>query len=185
MNEDFSIDEEVFGIMQNMLESRQQFFDIRFQRLLPHDVRGSIVSRYMLMDTAMLEMMNRTYISHTQARNAAASLLTYTFAAANNAAFAEPVTVAPSQAQIQASIETYVPPTQISCAICQESISSNAARIRQCGHVYHRSCILNWLSMSVRCPVCRHDVREAAPQAGPASQTSVVSSQTSSPPASQ
>lgn len=177
MDDDFSIDEAVFGILQNILEARQQFFDIRFQRLLPNDVRGSLLSRYMLTDTAILEMVNRTYISNTQARNAAASLLTYTFSG-TNPAFTEPVIVAPTQAQIQANIENYSPASQISCAICQESVSSNAARIRHCGHGYHRSCILSWLSMSVRCPVCRHDVRESTPQADQAAETSAVSSQT-------
>jgi hypothetical protein len=177
MDSEFSIDEAVFSVLDSILEARQQFFDIRFQRLLPHDLRASILSRYMLTDTAILEMMNRTYISNTQARNAAASLLTYTFTAANPT-FAEPVVVAPTQAQIQACIESYVPSTQVSCAICQESVSSNAARIRHCGHGYHRSCILNWLSMSVRCPVCRHDVRETSPPVDQAAETSAVSSQT-------
>ena len=179
MEDDFSIDEAVFGILQNMLEVRQQFFDIRFQRLLANDSRSSLVARYMLTDGAMLEMINRTYISNTQARSAAVSLLGY--AIPNMTTFSEPVTVAPTQAQIQASLEDVIPASQVSCAICQEPVSSGAARIRQCGHVYHRPCVSNWFSMSVRCPVCRHDIREA----GPAAQTSAASSQTSVQPVNQ
>jgi hypothetical protein len=30
--------------------------------------------------------------------------------------------------------------------------------IRQCHHLYHRSCLLEWLGRHASCPLCRTDV---------------------------
>ena len=62
------------------------------------------------------------------------------------------------------------------CSICQDVINGNGSRLVSCRHAFHRSCILEWFGMSVRCPVCRHDIREE----GPVTQTSSASSETSS-----
>lgn len=172
--DDFSPDEAVFGILNSILECRRQFLDIRFQRLLPNDQRMSLINRYMLTDAAMMEMTNRVFNSHTQARNAAAALLTFSMPLSGSTFF-DSVPVTPSPAQIQGCLEVASAPANTACAICQDMISSESVRIRQCGHFYHRSCILSWFGMSVRCPVCRHDVRQ---QASPANQTSSAEEQT-------
>lgn len=49
------------------------------------------------------------------------------------------------------------PPT---CAICQEDITEDGCELRNCHHRYHRECIDYWFTSSVRCPVCRNDIRE-------------------------
>ena len=48
------------------------------------------------------------------------------------------------------------------CSICQESINGSAQirKINHCRHLFHDSCIKNWLNQHVHCPVCRHDIRE-------------------------
>ena len=177
MEDEFSPDEAVFGILQQMLDCRRQFLDIRFQRMVPHEQRVSLMNRYMLTDAAMMEMTNRVFNSHTQARNAAATLLSFTMPLTGSTFF-DSVPVVPTPAQLQASLEVTAAPPNTACAICQETVSSDSVRIRQCGHFYHRTCILSWFGMSVRCPVCRHDVRQ---QVGPATQTSTAEEQTTAP----
>lgn len=159
---------DTLSIIERMLEGRNSFFSSEFIRALPFNSRANIISRYMSTELLYLETINRL---HAQSTYAATALLTLSLP---NSTFMSPVTVAPSRAQITSSLQDY-PGTTSNCAICQDAISSGGCRIRQCGHVYHRSCIESWFSMSVRCPVCRHDIREE----GQASQTSSASEQTS------
>jgi hypothetical protein len=76
-----------------------------------------------------------------------------------------PVVVAPTTDQITAATDvrmaTTADETQV-CSVCQESIvDGQALRIlRHCHHTFHRNCIDPWFRTSVRCPVCRHDIRE-------------------------
>lgn len=174
MDDSSSPDESIMNVLHTMLECRRQFLDIRYQRMLPNDQRVSLINRYMLTDAAMMEMANRVFISHTRARNAAATLLSYAIPAPESTFF-ESVPVIPTANQIQACLELTPAPPNTSCAICQDLVSSESVRIRQCGHFYHQPCVLNWFGMSARCPVCRRDVRQ---QASPASQTSTDEEQT-------
>ena len=51
------------------------------------------------------------------------------------------------------------------CAICQDRMRQGelVRKLTACDHSFHRVCIDNWLlRRSVRCPTCRHDVREPA-----------------------
>ena len=93
-------------------------------------------------------------------------------AAGAAATFASAVIVAPTAEQLESASETI---TDLSgsdlsnrCAICQDGILSTdtCRRLRACGHVYHRSCIDQWYQRSVRCPTCRHDIRDPRPAAG-------------------
>ena len=145
----------ILQIIHDHICGRNDFFSD--MRRIPYLSRPSILARYMQNEAMILEFMNRAYTLETQARLTATSLLT--LVANANPAFQDPVVVVPTQAQIHASLEPH-PSTTANCAICQEQIETGACRIRQCGHVYHRSCIVNWFSMSVRCPVCRYDIRE-------------------------
>lgn len=78
-------------------------------------------------------------------------------------AWGDPVPVVATQAEIQHSMVHLAAsdPPQI-CAICQDSITTHGVQLRNCQHNFHRSCILTWFSTSVRCPVCRNDIREEA-----------------------
>ena len=54
-------------------------------------------------------------------------------------------------------------PPDSTCTICCEplrSLSSNARRIKRCGHTYCAPCIERWLSTNKKCPVCRCFVDE-------------------------
>ncbi|KAL8441695.1 hypothetical protein Emag_006951 [Eimeria magna] len=50
------------------------------------------------------------------------------------------------------------------CAICCEPLTNDLAAPSACGHVYHRTCLANWLQSNPactqrRCPVCRRPCR--------------------------
>jgi hypothetical protein len=76
----------------------------------------------------------------------------------------ENVVIRPTNAQI-ASATTIVPSIDTSdstCSVCQELIEPNipVRRINQCEHQFHKACIDRWFERSVRCPMCRLDIRD-------------------------
>ena len=75
----------------------------------------------------------------------------------------EPVVVAPTTEQINnaSTIETTATSGEI-CAICQDSIQvgTQVRSLDACDHLFHTGCIDTWFQSNVRCPVCRHDIRE-------------------------
>jgi hypothetical protein len=50
------------------------------------------------------------------------------------------------------------------CAICQDTMAmgTEVRTIEFCEHSFHQNCIDTWFQQNVRCPVCRHDIREEA-----------------------
>lgn len=46
---------------------------------------------------------------------------------------------------------------KMTCAVCLDSVdtSSTESVTTECGHVYHRKCILQAVSVDVKCPLCR------------------------------
>jgi hypothetical protein len=74
--------------------------------------------------------------------------------------FHEPVPVIPTNAQIASAVELNAsPPVNELCAICQDSFVAPCTRLSRCGHHFHDACITQWFGTSVRCPVCRNDIR--------------------------
>jgi hypothetical protein len=174
---DDPIDRQVLEVLSNLIDGRNNFFSEGFIRALNFESRSALVSRFMVNELVYAEIINRIYMNTIQTRSAAVALINLTVPQTTTTTFFEPVHVTASQAQINSALVD-APNASGTCAICQDAISSGACRIRQCGHLYHRSCILNWLSMSVRCPVCRHDIRDEVTHL--ANQTSLASSQNSS-----
>lgn len=73
----------------------------------------------------------------------------------------EPVAVRATPAQID-SVLVEIPADRemTSCAICQESIvREEGVQLQACLHQFHSNCIREWFTQSVRCPVCRNDIR--------------------------
>jgi hypothetical protein len=78
-----------------------------------------------------------------------------------------PVVVRPTSQVIAQATET-IPFTDIespqyqTCPISHEEFNNSSAvtRIRHCAHYFDPEAIGHWLSTSVRCPVCRHDIRD-------------------------
>ena len=79
----------------------------------------------------------------------------------------EPVVVHPTPAQIAAgsAVVTVEDAAPTNCSICQDTLSPTHTRLTHCGHRFHTSCIAEWFTQSVSCPMCRHDIRETRPPA--------------------
>ena len=76
-----------------------------------------------------------------------------------------PVIVRPSQDIInQATVLETIqePPPAGICVICQDeyAVGNSVRRIRHCQHLFHNDCIMQHFDSSVRCPTCRHDIRD-------------------------
>lgn len=144
--------------LQGLIESQNVFFGRTMNQFRPVD-RLSAYNQFMLNERMYLEVMYRILMQDIRTTtqqvvlNIPASIL-------------DPVPVVPSAAHISNSLEAVNHPSG-SCAVCQDTLNENVVRIRQCGHAYHRECINSWLTLSVRCPVCRHDIREPAAQTSP------------------
>ena len=75
----------------------------------------------------------------------------------------DPVIVHPTAEQIAAGTVIEVMDAEEDvCAICQDEIplGSQVRAIRVCDHRFHVGCIDTWFQRDVRCPSCRHDIRE-------------------------
>ena len=165
------------SLLEDMIHGRNAFLSNNVIRALPFDHRPTIIARYMNNEASYMELINRIYthnMQESQLRDAARTLISFTMPIGGT--FLDPVTVAPTRTQIANSIEDF-PNATSNCAICQEAISAGGCRIRQCGHVYHRACVVSWFSLSVRCPVCRYDIREANPANQTSSDEAEMSSQ--------
>ena len=92
--------------------------------------------------------------------------------------FTDPVIVAPSRHQIVSATRRYIVQSDLEspCAICQDTISADTEvrKIDVCQHTFHKDCIDRWFRINVRCPVCRHDIRNPIRQPV---QTSVAGAQ--------
>lgn len=82
----------------------------------------------------------------------------------------ENVIVAPTSQQIEDATEdivfneeNYDLINETRCPITLEDFQENQilVRISRCGHVFSREPFQNWFHQSVRCPVCRHDIRQS------------------------
>lgn len=49
------------------------------------------------------------------------------------------------------------------CAICQESVSSDAGGVclHGCGHRFHGHCVVPWLQRNRSCPLCRNELSDS------------------------
>jgi hypothetical protein len=157
------MEEQILSILEGLIESRNTFFARTLEIFSSPDVA---YNRFLASELSFINLANRIYTN----RVAPPPSLVINIPSNFMDNLSEPVVVVPSGAQIAQNVETIdigIPATQMQCAICQDTILNTGSRIRQCGHTYHPECLTSWLSMSVRCPVCRHDIREVAPARAP------------------
>lgn len=150
------MEEQILNVLEGCVDSRNGLM-FRILRSCPARSRQTLLTRYLDNEVKYIDLLNRVFQNHVR-NQLATAVLTITLPQSQDS-FNEPVRVVPTQEQIDNSIQPVVSTTG-NCAICQDSISSDGCRIRNCGHVYHRSCIADWFSLSCRCPVCRYDIRE-------------------------
>jgi len=77
------------------------------------------------------------------------------------------VPVVPTRQQIDAATRRVIyreieAPLNSSCPICLDRFQpdDNVMQIIHCGHIFNEDSINLWFRTNVRCPVCRHDIRE-------------------------
>jgi len=159
-------EEMVLHLLNEMIEGRNAFFARTMNRISPTH-RDALTSRFFLNELCYLEITNRVFQNSVRARNNAATTLLTMSIPLN---FMDPVNVNPTAQQIaNATAPVPTPLAGTTCPICQDALTENAVRITHCNHTYHQSCLDSWLTMSVRCPVCRYDIRGTE---GSANQTS-------------
>jgi hypothetical protein len=135
--------------LQGLVESQNTFLGRTINQFRPIE-RLSVYNQYMLNERMYLELLYRILRVSQNTQQVVVNI---------PASFMDPVSVTPTETQIANSLENVPNPTG-NCAICQDTLTNNTVRIRQCDHSYHRDCINSWFTLSVRCPVCRHDIRE-------------------------
>ena len=45
------------------------------------------------------------------------------------------------------------------CSVCLSGVTSDACKVKICHHVFHKACILPWISKNDSCPNCRASLR--------------------------
>jgi hypothetical protein len=156
-------------LLGELIDSRIQFF-ARCLNGIPHLQRGPLAQHFLTVEETYLQIIDRLQRAQTRS-NIVANIITW--AAVNPNLAMEPVTVVATPQQISSSVQVIPTSTSI-CAICQESVNTDCVKITQCGHEYHGQCLTNWFTMSVRCPVCRHDIRQPSPTGHPNQTSSVL-----------
>jgi len=170
------MNDRIIDLLHEMMEARTEFLTNDSIRAINYPARTTLIGRFLNTEQLVLELVNRIHSTQIYG-DITTALLTVALPGGQLARnFSDPVPVTPSTNQINAGLEP-IETASSPCAVCQDPITSGGARIRACRHEYHRSCISNWFSMSVRCPVCRYDIREA----GQTGQTSAASSETIAP----
>lgn len=151
----------MLGLLAELVDGRNTFLQRGMNRISVEH-RDALVSRFFLNELCYLEIANRVFQNHirNQSVNAAATLLSLNIPTN----FMDPVVIRPTQQQITAATEVIAEPLAgTTCPICQDALTTDATRITHCNHTYHRNCLDSWFTMSVRCPVCRYDVRGGQP----------------------
>jgi len=153
-------------ILVSLMDGRNELFQ-RTLNMVPHQNRTLVLNNMLINEYAYINLLNRLHTSYTRDSTVTAYITVGDNRTVPN--FSDPVPVVPTNTQITNAVTYETANSQSNnCAICQESIDGELVRIRHCGHIYHRTCLSTWFQTSVRCPVCRHDIRAM----GPVNQTS-------------
>jgi hypothetical protein len=142
----------VIAVVRELLESDLIFF--RLAVALPEPMRTRVIGNRSRLNQDVLNIMRMALDPPTQQR----FVVHVPLDTAQAGEWSEPVRVTPSVQQLASAMEHDVDTQDGNCAVCQDTVGSGT-RLRNCGHVFHRTCITNWFEMSSRCPVCRDDVR--------------------------
>lgn len=140
-------------LLQELAEARTQY--IQQMPLLNQPQREFITQQFFSTEQSYLGIAAAIALRQAQSQGPVTISFPIDLSAFNN-----PVLVTPSQEQVTREVEDYIHPSIQRCSICQDDISSDGARLRVCQHSFHRTCIQTWFGASVRCPVCRRDIRE-------------------------
>ena len=106
---------------------------------------------------------NNIYTRHFIIRNPS----TYSFFNNDDADFLTPIVIRPTQEQINNATEecifsSIIDPSNSSCPISLVPFQNNdmVYKIKQCGHIFFKNQLENWLLENTKCPLCRYDIRD-------------------------
>lgn len=106
---------------------------------------------------------NNIYTRHFIIRNPSA----YSFFNNDDADFLTPIVIRPTQEQINNATEECIfssieDPPNSSCPISLVPFQNNdlVYKIKQCGHIFFKNQLENWLHENTKCPLCRYDIRD-------------------------
>jgi hypothetical protein len=147
----------VIPLLRDIVESDTNFF--RHAVELPEAIRNRVLANRTRQTMAILEIV-RTLTEPPRPRHVIPRAnFTIDLTSDLIRSFNEPVPVVPTPGQIAAAVElNAVPPADGLCAICQDTMTTSV-RLTRCNHHFHQTCITQWFGTSVRCPVCRNDIR--------------------------
>jgi hypothetical protein len=134
-----------------------------------------------MLQIMYLMLRDRPTNTHTpiyENRNANINDYTYWFAdfsnrlrrsIPTNTSFQENVIVSPTRQQIESATSDFNYSTETNtyntnCPITLDDFQEDepVTLIEYCGHLFRRDAIQNWFQRNVRCPVCRHDIRDSS-----------------------
>lgn len=142
------MDLELVGLLRDCVNARRYAID----RITYWENRSEI-ARTMLEQEARVLTLAGTLLNRQRIP------LTLTFPISMDMMNMDNVIVAPTAAQVAHELIPLSASSAQTCSICQDSIQNDGCQLRGCQHAYHRACIEVWFSTSVRCPVCRRDIR--------------------------
>lgn len=122
-----------------------------------------------LMSSLITEMRNEN-ISRQRTEQSQQTRMHFEFIPTTDFSnFFQNVPVAPTEEQINRASSTLVynsdePLQHNSCPITIENFEDGESVmiLNHCGHAFREDAIRNWFSNNVRCPVCRHDIRNVS-----------------------
>ena len=167
-------------MLSEWIDGRNDLFH-RVMNAVHFPYRHTVLNNMLSNEYAFIGLMNRIHSAHVR-QSTMTAFVTLSMPNQNATGFMDPVPVVPTSQQITAAVAHEEVTGSIgNCAICQDSIEGDLARIRHCGHSYHRTCLNSWFASNPRCPVCRYDIRETGQGAGTSAVVAQTSSQSSSP----
>ncbi len=77
----------------------------------------------------------------------------------------DPVAITPSNEVLSQASEILTATenhNNVQCMVCLEHLMAGQElrKLIFCRHVFHRQCIDTWFERNIRCPICRHDIRD-------------------------
>ena len=145
------------ALLTEIVHAEESFFRSAFRGL----ATVTHISQYMAMRTQFYSLMRHVL---PPLEDDSDDLPTGQFHIHIPAGWGEPVPVQATPAQINSVLGAIPANVEFtSCAICQEAnVSREHSVALPCQHQFHTVCIREWFQQSVRCPVCRNDIRESS-----------------------
>jgi|UniRef100_A0A6C0JFU1 hypothetical protein len=145
-------------LLRDIVENETQF--ARLAVRLPEATRNRVMANRHRQTMVMLDILRTAVYTPRPRQLVPRANFTIDLTGDLMRTFHEPVPVIPTNAQIASAVELNAgPPVNELCAICQDSFVGPCTRLSRCGHHFHQPCIMEWFGTSVRCPVCRNDIR--------------------------